>query len=105
MPTLQLLSRGTPYVVLIRNGQWWNTSVEAFEDYTAANWSHYAIAATQYGSTDSWYLEFPDIGIGFVDIIQFLRSGANPAETDAGDVMGSLHWNGAVLSGTKRAKL
>lgn len=97
MARLNLTSSGTPYIVIINtSGQYWNGT--AFEAYAAANWATYDVAATQYGSSDVWYVTFPTaVPNGSIDVIQFRQAGESPVESDTVEAVGTFDWDGQVL--------
>jgi len=96
MARLNLVSTGTPYVVIIdATGKWWNGL--AFEAYDAGNWATYVVAATQYGSSDAWYVTFPAATPGNLDVLQFRQAGGSPAESDSMESGGTFKWDGTTL--------
>lgn len=81
------LSRNIYCFRISNEGQFFNTSTNEYEDYSASDWSDYAIALTEVGSTGYYRLEPDDIPEDSLDRpvteIFFLRFGATAAISDA----------------------
>ena len=83
---------------LIRNstGSIWNGS--SFETYATANYSTYAISATQQGTASAYYTAaFPSaITPGVYSIVLKQQIGASVAETDPTGATGDEQWDGTA---------
>ena len=98
MARLTIYSTNTPYITILNNvGKWWNGTV--FEDFDVLNWVLYSNFATRYSTSSIWYLGFPPtIPEGYVDIVQFRRTGTDPVVDDIAEASGSFYWDGSILA-------
>ncbi len=93
---------GNTVFSLIRNrvGQVWNTSggTGAFETYTTAVFTSYAISLTEQGSASAYYVgTFPSAIIpGVYSLTAKQQLGGSAAETDPTIAVGDFQWNGTV---------
>lgn len=93
---------GTTVYALIRNriGQIWNTSggTGAFETYTTAVYTSFAITMTEQGSASAFYAgTFPSaITPGVFSLTAKNQLGGSAAESDPTVAVGDLQWNGTV---------
>lgn len=82
------------------NGNFWNTSTEAFETYSTANRSDYAISVTELGTSSGVYqADFPQAitSGGIYTFYAYIQDGGSPAEPDT-DVLvatGEIDWTGS----------
>ena len=83
-----------------RVGQIWNTSggTGAFENYTTAVFTSYAITMTEQGSASAFYTgTFPSAIIpGVYSLTAKQQIAGSAAETDPTIAVGDLQWNGTV---------
>lgn len=92
---------GATVYALVRNtvGQIWNTTTGLFETYTTANYSGYAITATEQGTASAYYLaNMPAAPAGSINALFKAQVGASPAETDSTVDVGSLDWTGSAVA-------
>jgi len=88
---------GATLYAVVRNsaGQLWNGS--AFEAYTAANWTTYAVTMTEQGASGFYVGNFPVTVKGVYNVEARQRAGGSPAVTDPPVGGGSVQWNGSAL--------
>jgi len=93
----------TDYISLInQSGQWYNTVTPAFEAFNASNWTSYAIAATQFGTSKVYSVDMPSVAAGVYDIVVRIQAGGSAAITDLIIGGGQIEWDGSsvVYQGT-----
>lgn len=96
-------SAGKTVYAQIRNrvGQIWNTSggTGAFETYSTAQISVYAISLTEQGTASAYYTGNMPAAIpaGLYNIVAKEQKGGSVAETDPVVAAGTEQWNGTVL--------
>lgn len=86
---------GKTIYFIIRNaaGQVWKTTL--FEAFNAANWTSYAVAASEQGTTGYYSATFPAaITAGKYSIVAHRQVGGSPATTDPVFGVGIYYWNG-----------
>jgi len=88
------------YAIVIYNGQFWNTSSVAFENWNASNFSNYAITLTEKGSSGIYIGDFPTAITTFsrMNVIAYRRAGGSPSTTDTKVSKGSIDWAGSFES-------
>ena len=88
----------TAYARILGSGSAvWSTSggTGNFQAYNAANWTDYAISATEQGSTGVFIANMPAaVPAGVYDIDARNQIGGSPAVTDPGVAHGEAQWNG-----------
>jgi hypothetical protein len=99
--TIPYVSGATCYAVAIDSGgRWWNTTSSAFETYQDADWSSYAIAATEEGTSGNYLASFPAAPPGLYSIQAYARAGDNPAVSDSSSgpiaLLSQFAWNGSI---------
>lgn len=86
------------------SGERWNGS--AFETYSSANYTNYAVTMTEDGSSGIYLGDFPTTITtgGHYQLIYYRAGGGTPAEGDAIVGTGEIDWSGStVVSGTVTA--
>ncbi len=101
----ELIASFTPgrtvyYMVFNRSGQIWNTVTAAFESYSTANLSQYAITSTEQGTASSIYIgSFPTaIPAGAYSIAGKWQAGSSPSESDQTIGTEDFQWNGSTVA-------
>ena len=84
--------------VLNATGQWYNTVGAAFENFNAANWSQYKIAATEYGSSGVYEADMPSVAAASYNLVARRQAGGSPAQSDTIVGTGSIDWTGAIVA-------
>jgi len=83
------------FLIRDRNAQIWSTVTNSLTSYLSANYSGYAITATEQGTSAFYVGNFPSTaGPGDYGVIMKQQLGADPAETDPTVDVGTVPWNG-----------
>ncbi len=88
------------YVNLIDpiTGGWYNTVSLGYEAFTPANFTQYAIAATEYGTTGLFEYTVPSgLPTGSHNAVSRTRAGGSAAQSDANGAAGLLRWTGTAV--------
>lgn len=93
-----IFTSGVTLYAVIRNqtGQVWNGS--AFENYNAANWSTYAVAMTEQGTTGYYAAATPALAFGAYHYEAHQRAGGSSAVTDATVWIDEFEHSGSAIS-------
>jgi hypothetical protein len=90
----------TIYVIVFNStGQAWNTSTLAFENFTSADWTHYAIVLTEKATATGVYEgNFPAAPAGTYGVVPYNQAGGGPATTDGPPLGpgGVMNWSGTA---------
>jgi hypothetical protein len=97
------ISGATVYAVILNAaGQAWRIDSGVFELPLAADWAHYAIAATEQSTTGIYEGNFPVTitTVGAYHVLFRQQSGSSPASSDQSNGMigGTIYWTGTAES-------
>ena len=85
-------------VIRSKTGLIWNTGSSAFESFNVSNWTSYAVACTEQGSTGYYTGSFPSaIAAGVYSLTAKNQVNASPQYNDFTLAVGDLQWNGAAV--------
>jgi hypothetical protein len=92
-----LTGKQTYAVIRNKAGQVYNTGTTSFEAYSAGNWTSYAVACTEQGSTGYYVGNFPSgITAGVYYLVAKIQPNASPQVNDQTAATGDFQWNGSA---------